>query len=99
MLTMHPGEYISEAYLEPLDMSHTELASRLDVSVSTISRIINGKADVTPSMAVRLSRVLGRSPESWMAMQAAYSLAEAETTVDVSKLKPTTARSLAAQHA
>lgn len=87
MLSMHPGEYISEAYLEPLGLSHTDLASRLNVSVSTISRIINGKADVSPSMALRLSHVLGRSPESWLAMQAAHSLNEAKLLIDTSKLR------------
>lgn len=88
MITMHPGEYISMAYLEPMDLSHTDLAKALDVSVSTISRIINKKADVTPVMALRLSYVLGRSPESWISMQLDYSLVEAEKNFDKKMLRP-----------
>ena len=74
MILMHPGEYIIEVYLKPLDMGVTDLANRLKVSKSTVSRIINQKADVTPSMALKLSYVLGRSAESWMSMQTSYSL-------------------------
>jgi addiction module HigA family antidote len=87
MITMHPGEYLTAAYLQPMDLSHTDLAKALDVSVSTVSRIVNKKADVTPSMAIRLSHVLGRSPESWISMQSSYSLSEVENLVDISKLK------------
>ena len=88
MITMHPGEYITMAYLDPMELSLTDLAKALDVSVSTISRIINKKADVTPTMAVRLSHVLGRSAESWISMQSSYSLIEAESVLDKSQLSP-----------
>lgn len=91
MIAIHPGEYISEVYLEPLEMSRTELAERLGVSTSTVSRILAGKAEVTPEMAVRLQHVLGRSAESWLAMQADFSLALAYSQVDASKLKPVAA--------
>jgi antitoxin HigA-1 len=74
MIVMHPGEYIFEVYLEPLGIGVTDLAGKLGVSTSTVSRIINQKADVTPIMALRLSHVLGRSAESWMSMQTSYSL-------------------------
>lgn len=75
MIFMHPGEYIYLAYMEDTDMTATELAHKLDVSPSTISRILSGKADVTPDMALRLEQTLDRSAESWMAMQTAHSLA------------------------
>lgn len=88
MITMHPGEYITMAYLDPMDLSHTDLAKALDVSVSTVSRIVNKKADVTPVMALRLSHVLGRSPESWISMQLNYSLVEAEKMLDRKMLSP-----------
>ena len=87
MITMHPGEYLAAAYLEPLDLSHTDLAKALDVSISTVSRIVNMKSEVTPSMAIRLSHVLGRSPESWIEMQTNFSLSEAEQLIDLGKLK------------
>jgi antitoxin HigA-1 len=74
MIVMHPGEYIKDVYLEEADISNRELASRLDVSEATISRILSGKSEVSADMAIRLERVLGRSAESWLAMQFSYSL-------------------------
>jgi addiction module HigA family antidote len=87
MIAIHPGEYIQEAYMEPLELSRTDLAQRLNVSTSTVSRILSGKAEVTPEMAVRLEYVLGRSAESWLAMQADYSIHAARTQVDRASLK------------
>lgn len=75
MIIMHPGEYLHMAYMEDNDMTATELAHKLDVSPSTVSRILSCKADVTPEMALRLEKVLDRSAESWLAMQTAHSLA------------------------
>ena len=74
MITTHPGEYINQTYIESGVTTKAELSKALDVSQSTVSRLISGKVDVTPNMAIRLSYVLGRSPESWMDMQAVYSL-------------------------
>ena len=85
---MHPGEFISLAYMEPLDLQSNELADRLGVSPSTLSRLLNQKMDVSYEMAMRLSTVLGRSPESWINLQAAYSLDKARANVDVGTLKP-----------
>lgn len=70
----HPGEFIIEVYLQPYGISARELARRLDVAPSTLSRILKGRSRVTPDMALRLSKVLGRSPESWLAMQDAHDL-------------------------
>ncbi|MGL5266259.1 MAG: HigA family addiction module antitoxin [Shewanella sp.] len=73
---MHPGEFIREMYMEPFNISAVDLSERLNVSPSTLSRILNGKADLSVEMALRLSKVLGRSPESWIYMQAQFSLAQ-----------------------
>jgi len=70
----HPGEFISGIYLEPNNISGRELAQALGVAASTLSRVLNGTSRVTPEMALRLSKVLGRSPESWLTMQDAYDL-------------------------
>src|SRR5690606_30724251 len=67
----HPGDFIAEIYLEPFKISGRELAQQLDVAASTLSRVLNGSGRVTPEMALRLSKVLGRSAESWLAMQRA----------------------------
>ena len=86
----HPGEFITEVYLEPHGISGRELAEKLDVAASTLSRILKGTSRVTPEMALRLSKAIGRSPESWLAMQDAHDLWVARQHVDlkgVSKLK------------
>jgi len=70
----HPGEFIREVYLDELDVSSRTVAAKLKVSPSTFTRLLNGKSSITPEMAMRLSKTLGRSPESWLAMQNNYDL-------------------------
>lgn len=70
----HPGEFIREVYLLPYGLSVRALAENLGVSPSTITRVINGASAVSPEMALRLAKALGRSPESWLAMQHNYTL-------------------------
>ena len=86
----HPGEFITEVYLEPNGISGRELAEKLDVAASTLSRILKGTSRVTPETALRLSKAIGRSPESWLTMQDAHDLWVARQHVDlkgVGKLK------------
>lgn len=71
---LHPGEFINETYIKPLNISLRTAAKKLDVSPSTFSRLIKGDADLSPLMALKLSKAFGRSPESWMMMQAEYEL-------------------------
>lgn len=82
----HPGEFISEVYLEPFGISGRELAQKLDVAASTLSRILSGMSRVTPEMALRLSKALGRSPESWLAMQDAHDLWQARKQVNLRRV-------------
>lgn len=79
----HPGTFIQEVYLDPNALSCRELASRLGVAASTLNRILKGHSDVSPEMALRLSKVLGRTPESWLAMQDNYNLWQARQSVDL----------------
>lgn len=80
----HPGEFIREVYLTPHGLSVRSLAASLGVSASTVTRIINGYSGISPEMALRLSKALGRSPESWLAMQHNYDLWQAKQTTDLS---------------
>jgi addiction module HigA family antidote len=80
----HPGEFIRSTYVEPFDLSIRSLAESLGVSPSTLTRIINGNSGISPEMALRLSKALGRTPESWLAMQHNYDLWEARKTADLS---------------
>lgn len=79
----HPGEFIQEVYLEPNEISCRELSSKLGVAASTLSRILKGSSGISPEMALRLSKAIGRSPESWLAMQDNHDLWQAKQVVDL----------------
>lgn len=74
----HPGEVIRELYLEPLGLSVTDAAGALGVSRKTLSAILNGRAGISPEMAVRLSIAFDTSAESWLNQQSQYDLWYAE---------------------
>lgn len=82
----HPGEFITDIYLEPNGVSGRQLAEKLDVAPSTLSRVLKGSSRVTPEMALRLSKAIGRSPESWLAMQDAHDLWVARQHVNLRKV-------------
>lgn len=82
----HPGDFIEETYIKPLNISLREAAKNLDVSPSTFSRLIKGESDVSPTMALKLCKAFGRSPESWMQMQAEYELWKARKKVDLKRV-------------
>ena len=82
----HPGEFIIDIYLEPNGISGRELAEKLDVAASTLSRILKGTSRVTPEMALRLSKAIGRSPESWLAMQDLHDLWVARQRVNLKRV-------------
>lgn len=83
----HPGAFIRSVYLEPFELSARALAEKLAVSPSTLNRIITGKSGISPEMALRLSKSLGRSPESWLAMQDAYDLWQAKRLTRLDKVQ------------
>jgi addiction module HigA family antidote len=74
----HPGEVIRELCLEPLGLSVTAAAKGLGVSRKTLSALLNGRAGVSPEMAIRLSIAFDTSAESWLNQQSQYDLWRAE---------------------
>jgi len=82
----HPGEFIVEVYLDELGLSGRELAEKLDVAPSTLNRILKGTSGITPEMALRLSKTLGRSPESWLLMQLNYDLWHARKSLNLKRV-------------
>ena len=74
----HPGTFIRRTYLEPFAISSRQVAEHLGVASSTFSRLVAEQSKVTPDMAIRLSKVLGRSPQSWLQMQMNHDLWQAE---------------------
>jgi len=79
----HPGEFIQATYMEPFDLSCRYLATKLNVAASTLNRVLKMQSGISPEMALRLSKSLGRSPESWLAMQDAYDLWQAKKRVNL----------------
>ena len=82
---LHPGTFIRRVYLQPSGVGSNQLARQLKVSPGLVSRLLNGKTDVSPLMALKLSKVVGRSPESWLQMQDNYDLWLARQSIDLSE--------------
>jgi len=74
----HPGEVLRELCLKPLSLTVTNGARALGVSRKTLSSILNGRAGISPEMAVRLSIAFNTSAESWLNQQLQYDLWHAE---------------------
>jgi len=70
----HPGEIIRELCLKALGLSVTDAAAELGVSRKTLSAILNGRAGISPEMALRLSKAFGSTPDHWLRMQNTYDL-------------------------
>jgi len=74
----HPGEIIRKLWLEPSGHTVTDAAAALGVSRKTLSALLNGRAGISPEMAVRLSIAFGTTAESWLNQQMQYDLWHAE---------------------
>ena len=74
----HPGEVIKSLCVEPLGITVTQAADALGVSRKTLSAILNGRAGISPEMAIRLSIAFSTTAESWMNQQTQYDLWHAE---------------------
>ncbi len=83
----HPGEFIREVYITPFKLSVRKVADSLSVSPSTLTRLLNRESNISPEMALRLSKTLGRSPESWLAMQDQYDLWHARKNISLKQVK------------
>ena len=70
----HPGQVIRELCLEPLGLSVTAAAKALGVTRKSLSELLNGKAGISPEMALRLSIAFNTTPESWLSQQMQYDL-------------------------
>ncbi len=83
----HPGEFIKEIYLSPFNISVRTVAEKLNVSPSTFNRLVNKESNISPEMALRLSKTLGRTPESWLSMQDSFNLWHAKSNVDLRQVE------------
>lgn len=78
----HPGETVRHDCLEPLGLSITEGAKALGVSRKQLSDLVNGKAGISPEMAIRLENVFGGNARTWYQLQASYDIAQALRSAD-----------------
>ena len=83
----HPGLSVRHDCLEPLGLTVSEAAKRLDVSRRQLSDLVNGRAGISPEMAIRLDKAFGGGAETWYRMQASYDLAQAMKRADQIKVK------------
>ena len=84
----HPGEILLEFYFEPLQLSVTDASGKLFISRPRLSDIVNGKAGISPQMALKLSRAFNTTPQYWMNLQMNYDLWLARENKDLEKIEP-----------
>jgi len=84
---VHPGKIVKNA-IDATGLGVKESARRLGVDRTTLSRLTNEKASLSPEMAVRVSKAFGSTVEHWMRMQLAYDLASVQKTARTIKVKP-----------
>ncbi len=83
----HPGEVLKELYLEPLGLTVTDVARALGVTRKAFSELVNARSGVSTSMALRLSKAFGTTPELWLNMQQNHDLCEARRKTKLSRVK------------
>ena len=84
----HPGRSIKRNCLDPLGLSGTEAAKVLGVARHTLSRVLNGRAAVSPAMAIRLEKAGWSNAKFWLRRQTTYDLAQARKGEHRIKIKP-----------
>jgi antitoxin HigA-1 len=87
MAPVHPGRIVKGA-IDELPLSVTDAATVLNVSRPTLSKLINGKAGISPEMAIRLSKTIGSTPGFWLRLQMNYELARVEKRADTIQVNP-----------
>ena len=78
----HPGRLVRVSCLEPLGLSVTEGAKALGVSRQALSNLVNCRSRISGDMAVRLAKAFGSTTETWIRLQAAYDVAQAQAKED-----------------
>jgi len=79
----HPGGFVFRQCIEPSGLTITQVAAALGVTRTTLSELINEKRGISPEMAIRLSKLFGGSPASWLTQQVHYDIAQ----IDASRVK------------
>ena len=83
----HPGLAVRHDCIEPLGLTITQAARALGVTRQALNNLVNGKAAISPEMAIRLDKAFGGGADTWLRLQAAYDLAQAEKHSDKIKVQ------------
>jgi len=83
----HPGQFIRMEVIEPLNLSITQAAKILGVTRPALSAVLNGRAALSPAMALRVEKAFGPKMDTLLRMQTAYEIAEARDREDEIKVK------------
>ena len=83
----HPGEVLFEEFLSPLNLTQADVAERIGVSYPRLNELIHGKRGVTTDTALRLSRLLGTTPEFWLNLQLTYDLYQAQHSAEANEIR------------
>lgn len=84
----HPGLLVRVDCLEPSGLNVTEGGKALGVSRSALSNLVNGKADLSWEMSIRLAKAFGSTPEGWMRLQFQYDASKVEVRAKKIKVRP-----------
>ncbi|HBR21748.1 MAG TPA: addiction module antidote protein, HigA family [Nitrospiraceae bacterium] len=86
----HPGEMLMEDFMPDFGLTAATLAEKLGVSRQTVNEILRERRSVSPSMALRLSRLFGNTPEFWLNAQRAVDLwvAQKENKTTLGRIRP-----------
>ncbi len=87
-VTLHPGEMLSEEYLKPMGITQAAFGRHIGMDVASLSALINGKRNVTPTLAIKIGMALGMSPEFWNNLQAMHDLTKTREMLRVKKKLP-----------
>ena len=71
---IHPGEILSEDFMDPMGLSQYRIAKDINVPPRRINEIVHGKRAITADTALRLSRYLGTSAQFWLNLQSHFDL-------------------------
>ena len=85
---LHPGELVKDALIDGAHLTVTEAAKRLGITRPALSRLLNGRANISPEMAVRLAKLLSTTPDMWLNVQAQYDAYLAHQQFSHLKIKP-----------
>jgi addiction module HigA family antidote len=87
MAPAHPGEVLKGLYIEPLEITITDAAEKLDISRKNLSMLVNGRMGVSAEMALRLAKALNTTPELWLNMQQQYDLWQVGRRIDLAAVE------------